>query len=144
MFIGSYEHKIDAKGRVSFPSKFRRKLDGPVVVITIGGDGNLLAYSYSQWEDLNMKLAEISQNDSLAQAYIRELYLYATESLIDDHGRISLTGELKDYAGLGETAIFIGKPNNVEIWSPELLEEVKEEAAINKAKIRKHMMELGI
>ncbi len=144
MFIGSYEHKIDAKGRVSFPSRFRRKLDGPAVVITVGNEGNLLAYSYSGWENLNAKLAEISENDLLAQSYIRKLYLYATETLVDDHGRISLTPELKEFAGLTDAAVFVGKPRNVEIWSPETLGEVKEEAMFNEAKIREHMKELGI
>ncbi len=143
MFFGEFEHKIDKKGRVSFPSKFRHKIKS-TIVITRGDEGNLLAFPYEEWEKFGEKLAMLPNTDRLAQAYIRQIYSFAAECQIDSQGRINLTNKHIEYCGIDEKVTFIGKPGKIEIWSPEALEQHRESMLELSEEITKHMAGLNI
>ena len=58
MFIGQYNHSVDAKNRISIPSKFREELDGKFIM-TKGLDGCLYVYTMNEWKKLEQKLIQL-------------------------------------------------------------------------------------
>ncbi len=143
MFYGERTHRINQKGRVSFPSKFRQKITGPII-ITRGDERCLLAYPLEEWELYDQKLRSIPSSDKIAQAYIRDIYSYAEECVVDAQGRINLPDKLIEYAGFTGTVVFIGKPGKIELWSPENLEKHRSEMLANSEDVMEHMASLGI
>ena len=115
MFMGEYRHNIDAKGRLTLPSKFREKYDGSVV-ITKGFDGCLNIYSLSEWEVFYQKLSNIPANKKQARTMVRIITSKATECEIDKMGRINIPQSLRKQAHLEKACAIIGNINHVEIW----------------------------
>ncbi len=143
MFYGEKRHKVDAKGRVSVPSKFRQKISQSIIV-TKGNEACLLAYPIEEWQEFDAKLKSLPSSDKLAQAYIRDIYSYAEECFIDSQGRIKLTDKLIAYAGIQSEVVFIGKPGKFELWSNDVLEKYRNDNPINAEDIMNHMASLGI
>lgn len=123
MFIGEYNHKIDTKGRLIIPSKFR-ELFGEKFFVTKGLDGCLVGYSVDEWkifiENLKQSL------DPLNDRHRKLLRFYsgaAMECEIDEHGRILLSTALRTHAKLEKEVILNGAVDHIEIWSREVSEE---------------------
>ena len=89
MFMGEYNHTVDAKGRLIVPSKFREQL-GDEFVITKGLDNCLFVYDNSEWAALEEKL-----------------------------GRILLPSVLREFAGIGKDAVLVGVGSRIEIWNKD-------------------------
>ncbi len=143
MFYGERVHKIDKKGRVSFPSKFRQKIEQSII-ITKGNEKCLIAYPLDEWELFDAKLKTLPSNDKLAQAYVRDIYSHAEECIIDSQGRIKLTEKLVNYAEFEDEVVYIGKPGKIELWSTVHLEKHREEMLVDAELIANHMASLGI
>lgn len=143
MFFGEHKHKLDSKGRVSFPSKFRQKADGNLIV-TRGSGEFLIAYTHEEWENYVSKFRDIPESEELIQYYIRDIYSYAIETNIDSAGRISLSDKLIEYAKIDKELYFIGKQVKVEIWSPEILESHRKQFASRTAEINAKLKEYGM
>ncbi len=143
MFYGERLHKIDKKGRVSVPAKFRQKI-AQSIIITRGDEPCLLAYPLEEWQEYDEKLKAIPSSDKIAQAYIRDIYSYAEECFVDSQGRIKLTEKLIDYAQIENEIVFIGKPGKFELWSSELLEKHRKENPVDTADMADYMAKLGI
>ena len=128
MFRGLFEHSIDAKGRTSFPSRFRDVLaksptsdadDGEKVMITTGIDRCLVVYPTQVWEAFEAKLAGLSQFDP-AVVQLKRMYVApAVECPIDRHGRLLIPPTLRDYAGLQRDLLWAGMVTTIEIWSKD-------------------------
>jgi MraZ protein len=118
VFLGRYEHTIDAKGRVALPARYRERLaDG--VVVTRGFDACLLVYSMSQWAPLAERVAGLSISDPDVRALRRMLFADAADLDLDRQGRILIPSGLRDYAGLDRDAVVVGMHSFIEIWNPE-------------------------
>jgi len=124
MFFGEFEYKIDEKGRVPIPPRFRRELkDG--VVLTPGIEKCITAYPLSEWR----KLADTFTTGSVTRSKLRRLNraIFATAfSLnLDGQGRIALPIPLRQYAGAEEEVVIAGANNYLELWNKEQWEEEK-------------------
>lgn len=126
MFMGEYRHNVDAKGRLTLPSKFREKYDGNVVV-TKGFDGCLNIYSLPEWEIFYQKLASIPTNKKQARTVIRIITSKATECEIDKMGRINIPLSLRKEAHLDKACVIIGNLNHVEVWDEATWDSYYEE-----------------
>lgn len=122
MFMGEYQHTIDAKGRLIMPAKFREDL-GEKFVITKGLDGCLFIYSQEEWNVLEEKLRNLPFTRADARAFSRFFFSGATECELDKQGRILLPNNLRSYANLIKDVLIIGVSSRVEIWSKETWEE---------------------
>ena len=80
MFIGEYEHNIDAKGRVIMPSKLREEGIGEKFIVTKGLDGCLFAYSKTEWSNFEEKLKTLPLTNKNARDFVRFFLSGATES----------------------------------------------------------------
>ncbi|MGI6072686.1 MAG: division/cell wall cluster transcriptional repressor MraZ [Lachnospiraceae bacterium] len=123
MFMGEYNHSIDAKGRVIVPSKFRETL-GERFTVTKGLDGCLWVFSHEEWEAFSKKLTELPVARKDARNFSRFFLAGATEAETDKMGRILIPQVLRDYAGLECEAVLIGAGSRVEIWNKTAWEEV--------------------
>lgn len=115
MFIGEYRHNIDAKGRLTLPSKFRDKYE-TIVVVTKGFDGCLNIFTLPEWENYYQKLAQLPTNKKQVRSFLRVLASKATECEIDKMGRINIPLSLRKEANLDKAVVVIGDINHVEVW----------------------------
>lgn len=114
MLIGSYQHNIDAKGRIIMPSKFREEL-GEVFYATKGSDKCITVFSREGWEVFGEKLCALPS--AQAKDLKRFFFAGAAELVPDKQGRVQLTQPLREYAQLDKDVMIIGTGSRVEIWN---------------------------
>ena len=140
MLIGEYYHNLDAKGRVSIPSKFRDDLDGSFV-LSKGLDNCLYAYSVSEWETFKNEL--LTMRGSNAQKIRRFFFSGATECEIDSQGRVVIPPNFREFAKLLKEVVIVGVSNRAEIWNKENWEKYISDSSFDSAEIAKAMEEMG-
>jgi MraZ protein len=117
-FMGTYTPKLDDKGRLFLPAKFRERLSEGVVV-TQGQENCLVVWP----EDVFMTEAQRAQQTPMtnrgARDYARVLFGGAEQGMPDKQGRIGLSPLLRAYAGLDKDVVVIGVMDRVEIWDPQ-------------------------
>jgi len=122
MFRGATKVTLDAKGRLAIPMRYRERLttraDGHLVA-TVDRDHCLLIYPLPDWEEIERKLVRLPALNEQARRLQRLMVGYATEIDMDGHGRILLTRELREFAGLEKQAMLIGQGNKFELWNEE-------------------------
>ena len=118
MFMGEYNHTVDAKGRLIVPSKFREQL-GDEFVVTKGLDGCLFVYENTEWKILEEKLKALPLTNANARKINRFFLAGAALCEVDKQGRILLPAVLREFAGIGKDAVMVGVGNRIEIWSKE-------------------------
>jgi len=143
MFMGEFQHSIDAKGRLIVPSKLREKL-GEKFVVTRGLDGCLFGYPLSEWEKLEEKLNEMPLAKKDARTFVRFFYSAATECEIDKQGRINIPVTLRNHADLTKSCVIIGVSNRIEIWDETRWQAFSEEAEENFDEIAETMIDFGL
>ena len=143
MFMGEFQHSIDAKGRLIVPSKLREKL-GEKFVVTRGLDGCLFGYPLSEWEKLEEKLNEMPLAKKDARTFVRFFYSAATECEIDKQGRINIPATLREHAALMNSCVIIGVSNRIEIWDEARWPAFTTEAEENFDEIAETKIFLGL
>ena len=118
MFMGEYNHSIDAKGRLIIPSRFREEL-GEEFVLTKGLDGCLSIYPKKEWEAFEQKLSQLPLTNKNARAITRFFVAGAAPCELDRQGRILVPATLREYAGLEKDVVLTGNLNRIEIWSKQ-------------------------
>ena len=141
MFMGEYNHTIDAKGRLIVPSKFREVL-GDEFVVTKGMDGCLFVFDEPEWKNFEEKLRGRPMIDKEARQFTRFFLAGAASVEVDKQGRILLPAVLRDFAGITKDAVLVGVGNRVEIWSKDRWEGTVTYQDMEE--ISRHMIELGI
>ena len=94
MFMGEYQHSIDAKGRLIVPAKFRDGL-GEHFVVTKGLDNCLFAYPQEEWKIFEEKLKQLPLTSTGARKFVRFFFAGAVECDLDNQGRIILASPAK-------------------------------------------------
>lgn len=141
MFMGEYNHTIDAKGRLIVPSKFRETL-GDTFVVTKGLDGCLFVYDNEEWGIFEEKLKSLPITNKEARQFVRFFLAGAAEVEVDKQGRILVPNVLREFAELNKDVVLIGVASRIEIWSKERFEGMT--AYEDMDEIAEHMAELGL
>ncbi len=116
MFLGTYEYRIDEKGRVSLPPRFREELrDG--MVMTQGLEKCITVYSVAEWQRVSDRMAAQPANRSKARRIGRFTFATAFQANLDAQGRVPLPAPLRKYAGIDDAVMVAGVNNYFEIWS---------------------------
>jgi MraZ protein len=124
MFFGEFEYKIDQKGRVPIPPKFRRELkDG--MILTPGIEKCILAYPVSEWKKIATSLTSGSVTPSKLRKLNRALFATAFSTNIDGQGRIALPAPLREHAEIVDEVIVAGDNTYLELWNKVHWEEEK-------------------
>ena len=143
LFIGEYEHSVDAKGRLIMPAKLRDEI-GETFVITKGLDGCLFAYSKTEWAAFEQKLSTLPLSSKNARDFTRFFLSGAIECEIDKQGRFLITSNLRSFAEIEKDVVIIGVNTRIEIWSKAKWQEYSQNDAINVDEIAENMTMLGI
>lgn len=114
MFLGEYEHTIDAKGRLAVPAKFRAQMDRGAV-ISKGMGTCLSVYTMERWDEKSAELASGKTSDDLRD-FERRIYPSASEVELDGQGRMVIPAKLRNYAGLASEVTVAGVRDHFEIW----------------------------
>lgn len=142
MFIGEYNHALDAKNRMIIPSKLRDEL-GNKFILTKGLDGCLYAYPLNEWKILEEKLKSLPLTNKDARAFVRFFFSGATEVELDKQGRGLIPQNLIEYANIEKEIVSIGVLSRVEIWSKNKWNNYNDEN-IDYDSIAEKMSDLGI
>lgn len=126
MLIGEYTHKIDEKGRISLPAKFRKEV-GKKIIITRGLDNCLFIFTMLEWAKLSSELSSSSWLKSDTRAFNRRIFGGATEVDIDKVGRMLIPDFLKNEGELKDEneAVLVGVDNRIELWNVKTWSEYK-------------------
>ena len=143
MFMGEYNHTIDAKGRLIIPSKFRESL-GEEFVITKGLDGCLFVYDNQEWNDFEEKLNALPLNKKDNRQFVRFFLAGAAQVEVDKQGRILVPGNLRDFAELEKDVVLVGVASRIEIWSKARWEGITEDEDEAMEDIAERMADLGL
>lgn len=125
MFIGEFQYKVDDKGRVPLPPRFRLDLKDGVVVVP-GVEKCLTAYSLSEWTKI---AASLSGSGSISPEKMRRLnrafFATAFSLELDHQGRIALPLPLREYAAITTDVVVAGVNNYLELWSKKAWDKEK-------------------
>ena len=135
---GTYEHSIDAKGRLFIPAKLREEL-GVTFYLAMGVDECLAIYPQETCNRFTEKFASLPMSQS---APMRPLFANASKCELDSQGRIVIPQKLRKYAGLEKDAVIIGVNDRAEIWSAETW-NAREEEEMTPEKMKACLAALG-
>lgn len=119
MFLGTYEHTMDAKGRVVMPRKFRDLLEAGCV-ITKGREHCLAVYPPEAWEQEYERVNSAPSTDTNARLYRRSLFAGASDVVPDKQGRIPVPENLRVWAQMEKDITVVGSGEVVEIWASDV------------------------
>jgi len=115
MLLGTHDHTIDDKSRLTLPAKFRRAFEAGVVV-TRGLDPCLVAYPRDEWARSQSRIAELDTLSGEARQLQRVVYGNAVEGDLDKQGRFVIPTKLREYAALDRDVVVAGVNDHLEIW----------------------------
>jgi len=124
MFYGEFDYKIDEKGRVPIPPRFRNLLkDG--IVLAPGAEKCITAYTMSEWKKLADSLTGGSITRSKMRRLSRALFATAFNTKIDNQGRVAIPAPLREHAEITDDVVVVGANKYLEIWNKVQWEEEK-------------------
>ena len=141
MFLGRFEHTLDAKGRLAVPAKFRGEL-APGLVVTRGIDRCLSVYPLAAWRTLAGRVSALSISDPDARQFKRMVFAEALDEALDAQGRFVVGAELRRYAEIDREAIVVGMNTYIEIWNPERWERLTATVEDEGASIAQRLADL--
>jgi MraZ protein len=124
MFFGEFEYKIDEKGRVPIPPKFRRELKEGMV-LTPGIEKCIIAYPLPEWKKLADTLTTGSVTPGKLRKLNRAIFATAFSTKIDGQGRIALPAPLREHAEIIDEVVVAGANTYLELWNTVHWEEEK-------------------
>ncbi|MGO1167426.1 MAG: division/cell wall cluster transcriptional repressor MraZ [Janibacter sp.] len=115
MFLGTHTPRLDDKGRLFLPAKFREKLAGGLVM-TRGQERCLYVFPMDEFEKITQKFQEAPTSSKAARDYMRVFLSGASDEIPDKQGRVTVPSALRQYAGLDRDCTVIGTGARVEVW----------------------------
>ena len=117
MFTGEFEYRIDEKGRVPVPPRFRRQLEDGLV-LSFSQDGCINLYPVAEWEKIANKLNSNGPFETSKMRRLkRAIFATAFPAEMDGQGRITVPAKLREYAGIESDMVLVGMNNYMELWN---------------------------
>ncbi|CAN5579567.1 division/cell wall cluster transcriptional repressor MraZ [soil metagenome] len=126
-FLGEFDCKLDAKGRLSLPSALRKQISPEAnekLVVNRGFENCLALYPMNEWQKISAEVNQLNMYVKKNREFARYFYRGATELELDAAGRILLPKRLSEYAGIDKEIILSAWSNKIEIWSKEKFEQL--------------------
>ena len=143
MFLGRFDNKLDDKGRLSMPAKFRARL-AEGFVVTRGFEQCLTIFPMPEWQRLAEALARFPVTDQKARALRRVLFAQAADTELDKQGRMLIPEYLREAAGLNAEVIVAGMDGYIEIWDKSRWQEMEQQNEENATEIAQSLADLGM
>lgn len=126
-FIGEFDCKLDAKGRLMLPSGLRKQLDPAAqerFVLNRGFEKCLVLYPKNEWEGISAEVNKLNQYVKKNREFIRYFYRGASELELDTTGRILLPKRMLDYAAAEKDVVLFAYSNRIEVWDKKTYESL--------------------
>ena len=111
---GTYEHTLDAKGRLAMPARLREEI-GDCFHLAMGSDECLTIYPQSAWEALCQR-AELLEEEEDIEA-MEVFFAQAYRCVVDSQNRIVIPPQLREFAELEKDVVIVGANNVARIWN---------------------------
>ena len=115
MFLGTHEPKLDEKGRLILPARFREDL-AEGLVITKGQENCLYVFPAAEFALITERLRQAPVTQKNSRDYLRVMFAGAHDEVPDNQGRVSIPAGLRTYATLEKNCVVIGANTRLEIW----------------------------
>ena len=130
-FIGEYTCKIDAKGRLSFPSAFKRQLDEKAqnrfIVKTDIFENCLILYPYDEWEvQISRLRKKLNPYKREHNKFLRGFFKGTAEIVLDSNNRLLIPKKLMELITQGKDVVLFGQDGKIEVWDKEKYEHLDE------------------
>lgn len=142
-FLGEFECKLDAKGRMMIPASLRKQLpeaEREGLVINRGFEKHLVVYPRKEWDLILDDLSKLNQYEKKNRDFVRYFTRGATEIIPDTAGRVLFPKALLDYAGIGTDVVLIGNLNKIEVWAQNAYDKQLDNEPENFAKLAEEVM----
>lgn len=145
LFTGEYECKLDAKGRLTLPSKVKSRLpevSGNQLVLSKGLETCIVVYPQVEYMKIYARIASLSEFNEEYRELQRNLFRRIADVDLDSVGRILIPRQMTHHAGLQKQVIIVGLGNRFEIWDADTYNEtiIKDNEAFSKL-VQKHLTE---
>jgi len=118
MFLGTHTPRLDDKGRLALPARFRPELEGGLVICK-GQDRCLYVFPVTEFDRFTEGLRTAPITDVKVRNFGRHLFASASHESPDGQGRITVPPHLREYAGLSKDCVVIGANTRIEVWDAE-------------------------
>ncbi|KGN36301.1 cell division protein MraZ [Knoellia subterranea KCTC 19937] len=118
VFLGTHTPRLDDKGRLFLPAKFRERLSTGLVV-TRGQERCLYVFPMDEFVKVTQQMQEAPTTNRAVRDYIRVFLSGASDEIPDKQGRVTIPAHLRQYAGLNRECTVIGTGSRVEVWDTE-------------------------
>ncbi|HEX8245999.1 MAG TPA: hypothetical protein VF541_20965 [Longimicrobium sp.] len=128
-YLGSFQHQIDEKGRLSLPAQFRRESGDQTLVLVHVHANALTLFPESTWVEMEKRLREAMRSSPQARAQALRVTANAVEVVPDKQGRILVPQRMQDAVGIDGATLVVGVIDRIELWNPERFAETTTAAA---------------
>jgi len=142
-FLGEFDCKLDAKGRMMIPVGLKKQLPGAEnegLVINRGFEKHLVIYTRKEWDKIVDDLSKLNQYEKKTREFIRYFTRGATELTLDAAGRVNLPQGLLDYAGIGSDVVLNCMLTKIEMWDRAAYNAMIESEPENFAALAEEVM----
>ena len=141
VFVGTFQHTIDDKGRLTLPAKWRDELESGIV-ITRGLDDCLFVFPESKFKTMAEKVVAQGFENQNARDWERYILGNAETDEIDKQGRISISQKLRSALGLNGEVVVVGLYDRIEVWEPKKHQAMTERVTSEPSAIAERMRDL--
>jgi MraZ protein len=126
LFTGEFECKLDAKGRLTLPSKVKSKLpevSGNQLIMSLGLEPCLVIYPLVEYRKIYSRIASMNEFNEEFRRLQRNFFRRIAEVELDGVGRLLIPKSMSKYAKLEKELMLVGMGNRIELWNAEVYEE---------------------
>lgn len=142
-FLGEFECKIDAKGRMRLPSMLLKQMEGQErgkYVVNRGFEKCLVLYPINEWNKITKDINQLNLYVKKNRDFVRYFYRGATEMMPDSADRVLLPKRLMEYAGLGNEVVVFAYFNRIELWAKEEYESLLDDEPMDFSELAEDVM----
>ncbi len=142
-FLGEFDCKLDAKGRMMIPSSLKKqlpKIEQEGLVINRGFEKHLVCYTKKEWDKIIDELSKLNPYEKRTREFIRYFTRGATELTLDSANRVLLPKILLEYADIQADVVISCQLNRIEIWAKDVYETQMDNEPKNFAKLAEEVM----
>ncbi len=142
-FLGEFECKLDAKGRMMIPAGLKRQLpeaEREGLVINRGFEKHLVIYTRKEWDKIVDDLSKLNQYEKRTREFIRYFTRGASELALDAANRVLLPKALLEYAGISADVVLACQFNKIEVWDQKAYDAQMDNAPENFANLAEDVM----
>ncbi len=142
-FLGEFDCKLDAKGRMMIPVGLKKQLPEAVsegLVVNRGFEKHLVIYTRKEWDKIVAELSQLNQYEKKTREFIRYFTRGASELTLDSAGRVLLPKALLEYAGIGADVVLSCQFNKIEVWAQDAYDAQMDNEPENFANLAEEVM----